>query len=187
MPEKPDVLEGERVILKPLDKANIPLVFSWLFDPEVNRYMLSGHDPITDEEEEAWYDTMAASETDLAMQVHIRETGQYVGNAGLHHIDTKHGGAELGIMIGAKDQWGRGYGRDTIVTLLRHAFDTLGLHRVYLRCAPENAKGVAAYTAVGFTRVGHEREAVLIEGAYQDHLVFDILEDEFRARYGRVE
>lgn len=187
MADKPTRLVGTLVTLRPLDKANIPLVFSWLFDPDVNRYMLSGHDPIPMEEEVAWYDAMTASETDLVMQVHIGETGEYIGNTGIHHIDAKHGGAELGIMIGAKEHWGRGYGRDAIVTLLHHAFDTLGLHRVYLRCAPENTKGVAAYNAVGFTQVGHEREAVFIEGAYQDHLVFDMLATEFHERYGLSE
>ena len=185
--EKPAMLEGELVALKPLDKANIPLVFSWLFDPEVNRYMLSGHDPITLEEEVAWYDRMTASDTDLVMQIHVRATGEYIGNAGMHHIDTKHGGAELGIMIGAKEHWSRGLGRDTIMTLLRHAFDDLGLHRVYLRCAPENGRGVAAYTGVGFTQVGRERDAVFIEGVYQDHLVFDMLDCEYHERYGRAD
>lgn len=181
--DKPELLEGALVELRPLDKANIPLVLSWLFDPEVNRYMLSGHEPISPEEEAAWYDMMAASETDLVMQIHIRQTGEYIGNVGLDHIDAKHRGAELGIMIGVAEHWGRGYGRDAIVTLLRHAFDSLGLHRVCLRCSPENARGVAAYDAVGFTQVGHEREAAFIDGAYQDHLVFDMLEREFHQRH----
>ncbi|MRS11673.1 MAG: N-acetyltransferase [Actinobacteria bacterium] len=183
MADKPSLLQGARIELRPLDKSNIPLVLSWLFDPEVNRYMISGHEPITAEEEAAWYDTMAASDTDLVMQIHIHETGEYIGNTGMHHVDTRHGGAELGIMIGAKDHWGLGYGRDAIVTLLRHAFNTLGLHRVCLRCHPDNAKGIAAYEAVGFTRIGRERDAVLIEGEYQDHLVFDMLEAEFRERH----
>jgi RimJ/RimL family protein N-acetyltransferase len=172
------------VELRPLDKANIDLVISWLTDPEVNQYMLSGHEPIAHEDEVVWYDKMAASEDDLVLQIHDRVTGAHLGTVGLHHIDRKHRGAELGIMIGDKAQWGRGYGRDAIITLLRHAFGELGLHRVELRCHPENARGVAAYRAVGFTEVGHEREAVFVEGEYQDHLVFDFLENEFRALHG---
>ncbi len=178
------IIHGSRVELRPLDPANIPLVISWLTDPEVNRYMLSGHDPITVEDEVAWYGRMAASDTDLVVQIHIRETGAYIGNIGMHHVDTNHRGAEIGIMIGDKSEWSRGYGRDAMIALLRFAFGDLGLHRVVLRCHPDNERGVAAYRAVGFTEVGHEREAVFIEGEWQDHLIFDMLEGEFRSRHG---
>jgi RimJ/RimL family protein N-acetyltransferase len=174
-------IEGDRVELRPLDTANIATVIAWLTDPEVNRYMLSGHEPIAYEDELRWYEQMSASETDLVLQIHDRGTGRYLGNTGLHHIDPKHRNAELGIMIGDKNQWGLGYGRDAMIALLRHAFGPLGLHRVYLRCHPENAKGLTAYRAIGFTEVGHDREAVFIEGQWQDHLVFDMLDREFFA------
>lgn len=179
-------LDGTLVSLRPLDTANIELVISWLRNPAVNRYMLSGHEPIAYEDEVRWYEDMTGSETDLVLQIHDRASGKYLGNVGLHHIDLTHRGAELGIMIGDTAEWGRGYGRDAMVTLLRHAYGALGLHRVVLRCHPDNARGIAAYLAVGFTQVGHERDAVFIEGEWQDHLVFDLLEDEFRERYGTL-
>lgn len=176
------MIEGERVYLAPLDKSNIPLVISWLRDPEVNRYMLSGHEPIAYEDEVAWYDMVASSETDHVFQVHVAKDGRYVGNVGLHRIDATHRSGEAGIMIGSRPDQGRGYGRDALRCLLRFAFDELRLHRVFLRCDPDNRRGVAAYEAVGFTQVGHEREAAFIEGEFRDHLIFDMLEDEYRSR-----
>lgn len=175
------MIQGTRIYLAPLDKDNIPLVLGWLADPDVNRYMLSGHEPIAIEDEIAWYDEMTASATDHVFQIHVGEDGRYIGNVGLHRVDPKHRHAELGIMIGSKPDQGHGYGRDAMLTTLGFAFDDLGLHRVYLRCDPDNARGVAAYTAVGFTQVGHERDAAFIEGEFHDHLVFDMLEDEYRA------
>lgn len=178
------IIEGDRIELRPLDRENIAIVLAWLGDSEVNRYMLSGHEPIPYEEEVRWYEAMLASETDLVLQIHDRVSGKYLGNTGLHRIDRTHRGAELGIMIGDTSEWGRGYGREAMVTLLRFAFGTLGLHRVMLRCHPDNERGLAAYRAIGFTEIGHEREAVFIDGQWQDHLVFDMLEHEFRALHG---
>lgn len=175
---------GERVYLTGLNKANMATALAWLTDPEVNEFLLSGHEPMTLEDEERWYDEMATSQTDEVFEIHVGEDGRYIGNTGLNRIDRTHRSAELGIMIGSKADQSQGYGRDAIVTLLRYAFDTLGLHRVYLRCDPENARAAKAYRAVGFTEVGREREAVFIEGRYHDHLEFDMLEREFRARYG---
>lgn len=177
------VIFSERLELRPLDTSSVDTVITWLRDPAVNRFMLSGHEPIERADELCWYQQMLASETELVLQIHRREDGRHVGNIGLHHIDTKHRGAELGIMIGETAEWGRGYGRESMIALLGYAFGELGLHRVVLRCHPGNDRGVAAYRAVGFTEVGHERQAVFIEGEWQDHLVFDMLEDEFRARH----
>ena len=181
------MIAGTRVYLVPLDKANMVTALGWLTDPQVNRYMLSGHEPISLEEEERWYDEMAASAAHEVFEIHVADDGRYIGNIGLDNIDRKHRTAELGIMVGSKPDQGRGYGRDAMVTLLRHAFDTIGLHRVSLRCHPDNARGLAAYRAIGFTEVGRERQAVFVDGAFQDHLVFDMLEDEFRARYAHAE
>jgi RimJ/RimL family protein N-acetyltransferase len=178
------MLRGDRVVLTPLDKANLATALAWIQDPEVNAFMLSGHEPISVEEEERWYDQMAVSDTDHVFEIHVADDGRYVGNVGLHKVDAAHRHAELGIMVGSKPDQGQGYGRDAIVTVLRYAFDTLGLHRVYLRCQPGNERALKAYRAVGFVEVGRERESVFIDGRFRDHLLFDMLEDEFRSRYG---
>lgn len=178
------MLEGERVYLTALDKANMATALGWLTDPEVNEFMISGHEPMTLEDEERWYDEMAVSATDEVFEIHIAEDGRYVGNTGLNKIDRTHRSAELGIMVGSKPDQNRGYGRDAIVTLLRYGFGELGLHRICLRCDPDNVRGAKAYRAVGFTEVGRERDAVFIGGRFHDHLVFDMLEDEFQERHG---
>lgn len=177
------MLTGQRVHLVPIDKANMATAIAWLADPEVNRFLLSGHEPITLEEEARWYDEMTASENDHVFEVHVSEDDRYIGNVGLHKIDPRHRSGELGIVIGSKPDQERGYGRDAMVTLLRFAFGELGLHRVFLYCDPENVRAARAYRAIGFTEVGHARDAVFINDRFHDHLIFDMLEDEFRARY----
>lgn len=179
-----DIIAGERVYLSALDKAHIPTALAWLADPDVNAFLLAGHEPISVEQEEQWYDDMAASETDQVFEIHVAANGRYIGNTGLRHIDVVHRNAELGIMIGSVPDQGQGFGRDAVVALLRHAFETLGLHRIFLRCQPANERALRTYRAVGFVEVGRERETAFIDGRFQDHLVFDMLEDEFRARYG---
>jgi len=178
------VIEGQRVFLSELDKTHIPIALAWLADPEVNAFILAGHEPLTVEQEEQWYDAMACSETDCVFEIHVTDDDRYIGNVGLHKIDVAHRHAEFGIFIGSKADQGQGLGRDATITALRYAFDTLGLHRVYLRCQPANERGLRAYRAVGFVEVGRERESALVDGRYRDHLVFDMLEGEFRARYG---
>jgi RimJ/RimL family protein N-acetyltransferase len=76
--------------------------------------------------------------------------GRHIGITNLDGIDRENRSAELGIMIGEKDCWSRGYGTDAILTLLRFAFHEINLNRVWLDVNEENGRAVACYSKCGF-------------------------------------
>ncbi|KAF0206858.1 MAG: GNAT family protein [Actinomycetota bacterium] len=184
------MLIGEKIFLTPLDIANAETARTWINDPAVNEWLLSGQIPVSREGETAFY---AADEADRRagtaqrFEIHVAEDGRYIGNCGLEDIDRIHRHAEIGICIGSLPDQNNGYGRDTIVTLLRFAFDTLGLHRVEILANAENERAVHLYRSIGFTEVGRQRETVYMRGKFRDHLCLDMLDREFRERYGKQE
>jgi RimJ/RimL family protein N-acetyltransferase len=177
------MIRGERIVLTALDKANMDTVRGWLNSPEVNRHLLTGHIPVTVEEEVSFYERMAASSTDHVLEIHLAEDMRLIGHVGLHGVDMVHRTGELGIFIGEVSLHGQGLGRDAIVTMLGFAFDTLGLHRVLIRARGDNERGLHLYRAVGFTECGVDREAVFGEGRFFDEVRLDMLEAEYRSRY----
>ncbi|MBN1630944.1 MAG: GNAT family N-acetyltransferase, partial [Thermoleophilia bacterium] len=88
-----------------------------------------------------------------------------------------------GIVIGDKTSWGKGYGGDAIVTCLSFAFLTLGLHSVCIKADERHAKALELYRRLGFVQTGVERECAYRDGCFAGHVVFDMLEDEYRALY----
>lgn len=106
--------------------------------------------------------------------------GQHIGNIELR-INWVHRCAELGIPIGEKDYWGKGYGTDTVKTLLRFAFELLNLHRVYLQVAEFNTRGIRCYEKCGFVHEGRTRQGRFINGRYWDTLHMGILRDEWNS------
>src|SRR5882672_9909700 len=64
--------------------------------------------------------------------------GEYLGGCGLHRIDWIDRNAEVGIVIWKKEYWGKGYGSDAMMVLLRCAFRKMNLHRVFLRVYEDN-------------------------------------------------
>jgi RimJ/RimL family protein N-acetyltransferase len=95
--------------------------------------------------------------------------------------------ATLGIMIGDKACWSRGFGTDAILTVLRYGFEELNLNRVDLTCDERNGRGIACYRKCGFAEEGRMRQHRFSKGRYWDTLVMAVLADEFFATEGRSE
>ncbi len=87
-------------------------------------------------------------------------------------------GATLGYWIGERHA-GQGFMSRAVRAVLRHAFLEMRLHRVEAACAPNNERSRRLLEGVGFQREGFARAYLLIDGAWQDHLLFAMLEREF--------
>jgi ribosomal-protein-alanine N-acetyltransferase len=74
---------------------------------------------------------------------------------------------------------GRGYMTEGLALVLRHAFGTLGLHRVEANVQPQNARSIALVERLGFRREGYSPRYLKIGGRWRDHVRFAILADEF--------
>jgi RimJ/RimL family protein N-acetyltransferase len=81
--------------------------------------------------------------------------GQHIGNCTYYGIDSDKGEAELGIMIGDRDYWDKGYGADAITALLEYVFDKTKLNRLYLKTLVNNKRAQKCFAKCGFTPCGH--------------------------------
>ena len=79
------------------------------------------------------------------------EHGSYIGTVELY--DIRYSSATLGIIIGEKSHWGRGYGPEAISALLEHAFTTLRIDEVRLSTFGDNLRAQAAFKKIGFDEV----------------------------------
>ncbi len=173
-------LVGQKVYLRPLERADAPALVPWFNDPEVLR-TVARHRPINLQEEEAWLERTQGSEHDLGLGIVPRATDQLVGVTGLHQMDFKNRHAAFGIIIGDKENWGKGYGTEATGLLIQYAFDTLNLNRVWLHVYEFNERGIRAYEKVGFRREGLLRQDCYREGRYWNTIVMGILREEWEA------
>jgi RimJ/RimL family protein N-acetyltransferase len=81
-----------------------------------------------------------------------------VGNVWLWDIDRRHGKAELRVVIGRQEARGKGLGVEAIDQLCRHAFERLGLHRVYAYVLAINPAARRAFERAGFVLEGTLRD-----------------------------
>jgi RimJ/RimL family protein N-acetyltransferase len=83
--------------------------------------------------------------------------GKHIGNCTFYDIDEKKSEAQLGIMIGNRDYWDKGYGTDTVNTMVDYVFRTTKLQRLYLKTLDWNLRAQKCFARCGFTSFGHLR------------------------------
>ncbi len=76
--------------------------------------------------------------------------GEHIGNCSYYNIDLRRSETEIGIMIGNRDYWSKGYGTDAIKTLVRHLFEQTTFNRLYLKTLDWNIRAQKCFKKCGF-------------------------------------
>lgn len=127
--------------------------------------------------------TLLSCELQLALQaktiryyVFLKEQPQtIIGTVCLHDISSAHhSSCELGYKFDSEYRH-RGYAKEAAAMAVSIAFAALGLHRVYARVMPENTASIRLLKGLFFEEEGIERECICIQGKWQDHLRFSLL------------
>jgi RimJ/RimL family protein N-acetyltransferase len=176
------IIYGERIRLRAPSREDIPLFLEWFNDPEVTLTLFVSL-PISKDEEEKWFDDMLKSPLEQhPLTIEVKQEGGWkpIGNISFMDIDWISRSAEVGIVIGEKDYWNKGYGSEAMQLMLKHGFETLNLHRIWLRVYGFNTRAIRAYEKSGFVHEGRKREASFIQGKYHDVLVMSVLQPEWK-------
>jgi len=175
------MIYGERIRLRGVEREDIPLFVKWLNDPEVMEYLMMRL-PISTADEMHWFERLAdlaPAEKPLAIEIRHGKSWRLVGNSGFHELHWTDRSAEIGLFIGDKSIWDKGYGTETVRLLLKHGFETLNLNRIYLRVYEPNKRAIRAYEKAGFVHEGCLRQAVYKNGRYLDELIMSVLRSEW--------
>lgn len=185
VPEPCPIIRGERVFLRPAEREDVATFVRWFNDADVLEN-LAMFMPMSQVGEEAWFESMIAAQgrTRYHFVICLLADHRPIGTIGLEEIDLVDGRAELGIAIGERGEWNRGYGTDAIRALCDFGFGELRLERIGLLVYDGNDRARRAYAKAGFRHEGTMRHAHFSRGAHHDVHVMSILRDEWTALPG---
>ncbi|MBC6440959.1 MAG: GNAT family N-acetyltransferase [Rhodospirillales bacterium] len=92
--------------------------------------------------------------------------------------------ATLGYWIGERHAR-QGYMTEAVEPVIGHAFDGLDLHRLEAACLPTNEPSRCLLEARGFRMEGLAQSYLKIDGIWRDHLLFALVDTEWRERIAR--
>lgn len=178
------IMYGKRIRLRAVEREDVQKFHEWVNDPEVTRG-LALYLPMSMQDEQNWFEGLSKRDPNqrpFAIEMRKGRAWKLIGNCGVFDIELIHRSAELGIMIGDKDEWSKGYGSEAMTLLLRHCFETLNLNRAFLRVYEDNVRAVRSYEKAGFVLEGRLREAVYKHGKYENVLFMSVLRSEWTSR-----
>lgn len=173
-------IKGKNIILRAVERTDLDLLNQWANDPEI-WYMLGGwHFPYSKANTSNWLDNI--NNNDMKNQVFAIETEEHgiIGTANLVNIDWKNKNAFHGIMLGNKNTRGKGYALDVVMSLMRYAFDELGLNRLDGDMISYNKLSINFYTKrCGWTVEGIKKDWFYRKGGYHDKVIVGITKKEY--------
>jgi RimJ/RimL family protein N-acetyltransferase len=178
------LLQGSLVRLTAEDPKTLAEPYSrWSQDSECWRLMTSmpphQYSIRVSEKEFERFLVDSPSEDIFYFNIRTLPEDRLIGDIGLEVVRWSHGEAFVGISIGERENWGKGYGTDAMQVILRYAFLELNLHKVSLSVYSYNPRAVRSYEKAGFRLEGCERQVLLREGQRWDVLFMGILRTEW--------
>ena len=106
------------------------------------------------------------------------ESGEYIGGCGINKYLNRERIAEIGIFI-ANEHQGKGYGKDSLITLCNFIFDEINARKIMLGYFSFNSKAGNLYKKIGFKEEGIHREEIFRHGKYYDRIYMGLFKSEF--------
>ena len=173
-------LIGEKVYLRPIEASDLtgPYV-NWLNDYEVTQFMETGSFPTTEESLQKYAQSVIHSSNNVMLAIIEKKSGIHVGNIKLGSIQWIHRRADVGIMVGDRRAWGKGYGHEATALVLAYAFRRLNLHKVTLGVYADHDGAVRSYKKLGFAVEGTLKQHLFRDGSFHDEYVMGILRSDY--------
>lgn len=176
------MIEGRQVGLRPLETQDVFPLLKWFNDQKVLEDLGAEHIYfcVSLEEEKLVVERMLRDLSSQWFMIVNLEDDKPIGIIGLANEDERNAAAELRIIVGEVDEWGKGKGEDAVRVLLRYAFDVRNLHRIWLRVADYNQRALRLYRKCGFVEEGRSRHDHFHKGQWRDAFRMSLLDSEWR-------
>jgi RimJ/RimL family protein N-acetyltransferase len=169
-------LVGKKCYLSPIDVNDAGKFTEWLYDLELTKNLTLYNSIINVENEKVFLENLSKEHNYSIVDL---ETNELIGNCGFWEVDNLNQTGEVGIFIGNKNFWDKGYGTEALTLLLDYGFKALNLHNIQLKVYDYNKRGIRSYEKIGFKLIGIRRDALYRNMERHNIIFMDILADEF--------
>ncbi len=178
------ILTGDKVRLRPMEESVLALKVQWYNDPEIRKTLILD-EKLELERTRRWFERIRRDPARLDLVIETPE-GVPIGLIGLLNIDLNHKTAEIIVVIGEKDCWGKGIMYEAESLLIEWAFNMFGLEKIWALARTENLASLITMKKLGFQIEGTLRQEVLLNDGRIDVLRLGLVKNEFKPALRRA-
>jgi RimJ/RimL family protein N-acetyltransferase len=111
------IVPGEKIFLGQPRKDLLPVFRRWVNDLRVSHTLSIISEqglPLTDQDEEDWFESMRKDRSQVLFTIYEQSSARAIGNVSLGGVGSLNRSAEIGIFIGERSVWGRGYATEAM-------------------------------------------------------------------------
>ena len=156
------MIAGSKIYLRPVRIDDVyGNWWKWFNDLEVTKYMNKGNEKNTPEKQRQFFEKVNGSKNYSVFAICEKFSGVHLGTVGLHDIDHEKKIAQFGIIIGEKEFWGRGIGKEAWVMMIEYGFINLKLEHISTKIFNKNVASIKIAKSLGF--LSNERNEKIIK------------------------
>jgi len=168
-------LSGERIYLREVNVTDVNAnYYRWMNDPEVTQYLETRYSPHSLERIRQFVESKDGQGDEIFLAMCLKEGNRHIGNIKLGPINWVHRFADISLLIGEKDCWGKGYASEAIGLILQLAFQNLNLHKLRANCYAENEGSRKAFRKNGFREEGCLKSQWFVKDHWVDEIYLGI-------------
>ena len=175
---------GEKCYLVPFEEKHLndENYLVWLRDYDVMKTInrVDYLRPVSFAEVKQYCENVMQSQSDMFMAIHAKYDNKFIGTLRVNQVNWHTKVADIGILIGDKDYWGKGIATDSIRIMCNYLFKKLGFRRLTAGLMSINPAMLKVFEKLGFRKEGVFRKHDAFEGEYVDHIYLGCLKDEFK-------
>lgn len=174
------LLESDDIYLRKISISDCNENYlNWMNDSEVNKYLESRFTTHSIDSLKDFVNSMNNSENNVLFAIIDKSSDKHIGNIKLGNIHPVHKYADIGLIIGEKNFWGKGIGTKSIQLVTDYAFNKLNLRKVIAGVYEYNIGSIRAFEKCGFKRAYVKKDTYFFEGNYIDAIVFELYNKNF--------
>jgi len=171
--------------LRPLQPRDLPLKVRWYNDPDISKTLILDQ-PLELEKTCQWFETIKDDSSRIDWLIEDKNSNP-IGLISLVGIDADQKSAEIFIVIGEKDCWGKGVMLEAEMAVSRWAFDVLGLEKIWAQARADNIASIITMKKIGFKMNNALTKEQIIKGQKVDVLHFDLPRENFKISIPPIE
>ena len=173
------IIKGEHIYLKLLKVEEVTDDYvNWLNDSTINQYLESRFVRYTKESVKAYVKSFYGTKDKMLWGIFLVNNNLHVGNISFSEIKWNHRIGVVGIALGRRECFGKGYATEALQLIIEYAFKTLGLRRLEAGMYANNKASLNLFKKLGFKQEANLRKRYKYNAKYVDGLIVGLLKED---------